>query len=128
MIPAATISTSINEFGHGHVTKRGDGLQALCGGPKCCMECALELAAVFEAARDAGQVPARYIVHEAGEIAADGSQACSRCGFVILDAAPENADRSLWGFGVGRRVIQGPTCTYLVTADRGLAPDEVPCQ
>lgn len=70
----------------------------------------------------------RYIVHEAGELQPDGSQTCARCVFVILDAAPLDANRDLWGFGLGRRIVQGPHCTYLVTADRQLAPDEVPCQ
>jgi hypothetical protein len=70
----------------------------------------------------------RYVVHEAGEVQADGTQSCARCGFVILDAAPPDADSNLWGFGLGRRIVQGPHCTYLVTVDRQLAPDEVPCR
>lgn len=30
--------------GHGHVTPRGDGVRARCGGPALCPECAAELA------------------------------------------------------------------------------------
>ena len=68
-----------------------------------------------------------YIVHEAGELQPDGSQCCHRCGRPILDAAPPGANRALWGFPVSRRVVQGPVCTYLVTVDRQLTSDEVPC-
>lgn len=71
-----------------------------------------------------------YVVHEAGEMESDGAQSCRRCGFVILDAPlPAVFDRApdLWGFPVGRRIVQGPDCTYLMTVDRQLAHDEVPC-
>jgi hypothetical protein len=77
---------------------------------------------------DPYDVPARYIVHEAGEVQPDGSQACQHCGFALLGPAPASVDRGRWGFGRGRRVIQGPTCTFLVTADRLLAADERPCR
>lgn len=78
---------------------------------------------------------ARYIVHEAGELGPYGAQRCRRCGTLLLDFAPVDASRGprarrrgdSWGFPVGRRVIVGPTCTFLVTADRELASDEVPC-
>jgi hypothetical protein len=72
-------------------------------------------------------VTPRYTVHEAGQIQEDGSQHCWRCGFQILKAAPPFADRNLWGYGPGRRLVEGPHCTYLVTPDRQLAPNEVPC-
>lgn len=69
----------------------------------------------------------RYIVHHAGELQPDGAQACRDCGYSLLLAAPPTANRSLWGFAPGRQVVQGPTCTYLVSPGRALAPDEVPC-
>lgn len=83
----------------------------------------------------AGPDSVPYRVHEAGELEPDGSQRCIRCGLVLLEYAPDDASLGArarrrgesWGFPVGRRVIVGPTCTFLVTADRELAPDEESC-
>lgn len=67
-----------------------------------------------------------YRVHEAGEPRPDGTQRCVRCGALLLDGLL--SDRRAWGFPVGRRLVEGPTCTYLITSDRQLAGDEAPCQ
>jgi hypothetical protein len=81
---------------------------------------------------EAPVVPIRspHRVHEAGELEENGAQACRRCGFLILDAAPPDANRLLWGFGYGRRVAEIPRSGtfYLITPDRQLAHDEVPCR
>jgi hypothetical protein len=68
-----------------------------------------------------------YVVHHAGDLQPDGSQACRDCGWPILGERPPSADRALWGFVPGRRVVQGPRCTYLLNPDRALVADEVPC-
>ncbi len=76
------------------------------------------------------ELPSVYRVHEAGQVQEDGSQQCHRCGLVLLDAPPTFNKHSLWGFGIGRRIAEMPIsgALYLVTVDRQLAPDEVPCR
>lgn len=65
-----------------------------------------------------------YRVHETAEVAEDGSQACARCGQVLLlPALPIEA-----AFPAHRRVVEIPDGFALVTPDRLLAPDERPCR
>lgn len=79
-----------------------------------------------------------YLVHEAGPLQADGCQRCAACDFVLVEAAArdwasqfqmsEEVALGVWGFPVGRRVVVTPVCIYLLTPDRELAGDEVPCR
>ena len=70
-------------------------------------------------------MPATYRVHVAGQVQEDGSQVCLRCGAEILEAS---ADGDIWGFPAGRRVVEGPSAFHVITADRQLASNEVPCR
>lgn len=73
--------------------------------------------------------PDPFLVHEAGPVAADGSQACARCQLLVLRPAPRDVHTPWWGYPEGRRLGQMPTrdAFYLLTPDRALAPDERLC-
>lgn len=79
---------------------------------------------------DAPRLTPRYRVHVAGQVQEDGSQVCIDCGYELLgpDTKGEMASTAEWGFPPFRRVVEGPTCISLVTPDRQLASDEVPCR
>ncbi len=86
-------------------------------------------AAIVDGQRDLVRARVQYLVHEAGAISRDGSQACRRCGARLLGPAPPTADPRLWGYAMGRRVGVLPLTgrLWLLNPDRQLAPDEVPC-
>jgi len=80
-----------NNFGHGHVTPRADGVKARCGGPSMCSTCANELGQL-RAAQGIGQQYSGSIGDPMNAYQSSSNASLQSVGAGILPAEPRPKD------------------------------------